>query len=79
MTPAELRRRAEELDIENQADVLGARGFEGAAALLAALANWDPGLLRRALLARRHNQRVGEDILRRAVEIAKEQTSPSEA
>lgn len=73
MTPSELRRRAEDLEIEVHADGLGQRHFEGAAALLAALANWDVPLLRRALVEEAGVVNRGEELLQRAVEIAEDQ------
>lgn len=75
--PTELRQRAVELELEAEVsgpDGLGPEDFEGAAALLAALAGWDPALLRRALLGETGQSNAGSKLLERAIEIAEDET-----
>lgn len=73
VNPSELRQRAVELEGEVRRDDLGPEDDEGAAALLAALAEWNPVVLRRAMIGETGDGNRGESLLRRAVEIAEDE------
>lgn len=75
MMPAELRRRAAELEAEVRADTLGPDDEHGAAALLAALAECDPARLRQAMLGEAGDRYRGVALLERAIEIAEDETA----
>lgn len=64
---------AAELDADVRRHRLGDEDEQGAAATLAALAEWDPALLRRALLGEAGDANHGGELLRAAVEIAKDE------
>lgn len=75
MSPTELRQRAAELEVEVRADILGREDERGAAAYLAALAEWDVALLRRATLGKTWSGGQGADLLLEAVEIAESEAN----
>ena len=72
MTPAELRQRAIELEADLWADQPEDR--RGAAELLAAFADYDPALLRRALLGEAGSGSAGRDLLADAIECAEDES-----
>ncbi len=71
MDPAELRQRAAELEAELWADQPEDR--RGAAELLAAFADYNPALLRRALLGEAGSS-AGRDLFADAIECAKDES-----
>jgi hypothetical protein len=70
--PAELRRRAVELEADPWPD--HAEDRPGAAELLAAFADYDPVLLRRALLGEAGSGSAGVDLLADAIECAEDES-----
>jgi hypothetical protein len=72
MDPAELRQRAVELEADLWPDY--AEDRRGAAELLAGLADYDPALLRRALLGEAGSGAAGRDLLADAIECAEDET-----
>jgi hypothetical protein len=71
VNPAELRQRAVELETDLWPD--HAENRRGAAELLAGLADYDPALLRRALLGEAGSGSAGRDLLADAIECAEEE------
>jgi hypothetical protein len=69
---AELRQRAVELAVDLWPDHPEDR--RGAAELLAGLADWDPALLRRAMLGEAGSASAGGDLLADAIECAEDET-----
>jgi hypothetical protein len=70
--PSELRQRAVELEADLWRDHPEDR--RGAAELLAGLADYDPALLRRALLGEAGSGSAGRDLLANAIECAEDET-----
>jgi hypothetical protein len=70
--PAELRQRAISLEADLWPD--HAEDRRGAAELLAAFADYDPALLRRALLGEAGSGSAGRDLLADAIECAEDET-----
>jgi hypothetical protein len=71
MDPADLRQRAVELEADLWPD--HAEDRRGAAELLAAFADYDPALLRRALLGEVGCGSAGRDLLADAIECAEDE------
>jgi hypothetical protein len=71
MNPAELRRRAIELEAEVVRN--DSEDRRGAAELLAALADYDAGLLRNALLGDAGSGPAGRDLLLEAIACAEDE------
>jgi hypothetical protein len=70
--PAELRRRAVELETDLWPD--NSEDRRGAAELLVGFADHDPALLRRALLGEAGSGAAGRDLLADAIECAEDES-----
>jgi hypothetical protein len=74
VTPAELRQRVAELEAEVQADGNDPEDHRSAAELLAALAEWDAALLRRAAMGESGEGNAGVSLLYEAVDCAEDES-----